>query len=130
MVRIPPITRMFEPRHNILSDVRADIRKYVVSWLKHSRESNRSVPGPTVEDKNLSFLFPPQTVLARLRRAKLPDNLVYDNELRSPVSPRTNARKQAARLRPSLPRVSLLLVVKQGDHCLREDGWEVRGGLV
>ena len=28
--------RMFEPRHIILSNVRADIRNYVVSWLKHS----------------------------------------------------------------------------------------------
>ena len=27
--------RMFEPRHNILSNVRAAIRKYVVTWLKH-----------------------------------------------------------------------------------------------
>ena len=34
---------MFEPFHNILSNVRADIRKYVVSWLKHSigRYSNQ-----------------------------------------------------------------------------------------
>ena len=39
-------TRVFEPRHNILSNVRADIRKLVVSWLKHSRESDRAVPGP------------------------------------------------------------------------------------
>ena len=48
MVRVPPITftRMFEPRHNILSNVRADIRKYIVSWLKHSRERNRLLPGP------------------------------------------------------------------------------------
>ena len=40
-------TRMFEPRHNIRSNVRADIPKYV-SWLKHSRESNRPAPGPIV----------------------------------------------------------------------------------
>ena len=34
-------------RHNILSNVGADIiRKYVVSWLKHSRGSNRPVTGP------------------------------------------------------------------------------------
>ena len=48
MGRVPPIifTRMFEPRHNILSNVPADIRQYVVSWLKHSRESNRPVLGP------------------------------------------------------------------------------------
>ena len=42
-------TRMFEPRHNILSNVRADIRKYVASWLEHPRESNRPVLGPTYE---------------------------------------------------------------------------------
>ena len=54
VVRVPPITftRMFEPRHNILSNVRADIRTYVVSWLKHSRESNRPVPGP-IDGKKL-----------------------------------------------------------------------------
>ena len=28
--------RMLEPRHNILSNVRADIRENVASWLKHS----------------------------------------------------------------------------------------------
>ena len=50
MVRVLSITftGMFEPRHNILSNVRGDIRKYVVSWLKHSHESNRPVPGPIV----------------------------------------------------------------------------------
>ena len=37
---------MFEPHHNLLSNVRVDIRKYVVSWLKHSRGSIRPVPGP------------------------------------------------------------------------------------
>ena len=48
VVRVPPITftRMSKPRHNILSNVRADIRKYVVAWLKHSRECNRPVAGP------------------------------------------------------------------------------------
>ena len=30
--------------HNILSNLRADIGKYVVSWLKHSRENNRRYP--------------------------------------------------------------------------------------
>ena len=39
-------TRMFEPRHNILSNVRADIRMYVVSWLEHLRKSITPVPGP------------------------------------------------------------------------------------
>ena len=46
-VRVPPVTftRMFEPRHNILPDVRTNVGKYVMSWLEHSRESNRPVPG-------------------------------------------------------------------------------------
>ena len=35
--------------HNILSNVRSDIRKYVVSWLKHSGESTKPVPGPILE---------------------------------------------------------------------------------
>ena len=34
-------TRKFEPRHSILSYVRTNVRKYVVAWLEHSRESNR-----------------------------------------------------------------------------------------
>ena len=38
-------TQMFVPRHNILSYVRADIQKYVVTCLKHSDESNRPIPG-------------------------------------------------------------------------------------
>ena len=41
-------TRMFEPRHNILSNARADIGKYVVSWLKHSRETDTPAPGPII----------------------------------------------------------------------------------
>ena len=45
---------MFEPRHNILSNVRADIGKYVVLWLKHSRESNRAVPGPLLAEFSIS----------------------------------------------------------------------------
>ena len=32
------ITRMFELRHNILSNVSTNHRKYVVTWLEHSRE--------------------------------------------------------------------------------------------
>ena len=31
-------TRMFELRHNILSNVRTNVRKYVATWLEHSRE--------------------------------------------------------------------------------------------
>ena len=31
----------FEPQHNILSNVRTNVGKYVVSWLEHSRECNR-----------------------------------------------------------------------------------------
>ena len=44
---------MFEPRHNILSNVRADIRKYVVSWLKLLRASNGPVPGPMGQSRHL-----------------------------------------------------------------------------
>ena len=45
VVRVPPITftQMFEPRHNILPNVRVDIPKYVVSWLEHLLESNGPV---------------------------------------------------------------------------------------
>ena len=41
---------MFEPRHNILSNVRANVRKYVATWFEHSPESNRPVPGPILAD--------------------------------------------------------------------------------
>ena len=44
---------MFEPRHNILSNVRTDIGKNVVSWLEHSRESNRPVPGPLLQELSI-----------------------------------------------------------------------------
>ena len=37
-------TRMFEPRHNVLSNIRTNVRKYVVTWLEHSREINRRYP--------------------------------------------------------------------------------------
>ena len=43
---VRPITFMFEPRHNKLSDVRTNVRTYVVTWFEHSRESDRPVPGP------------------------------------------------------------------------------------
>ena len=36
LVRPITFTRMFEPRHNILSNVRANVRKYVVTRLEHS----------------------------------------------------------------------------------------------
>ena len=41
LVRVPPITftRMFEPRHKILSNVRTNVRKYVVTWLERLRGS-------------------------------------------------------------------------------------------
>ena len=48
---------MFEPRHNILSNVRTDIRKYVVSWLKHSRESNRPLPGPHLAELSIVLFY-------------------------------------------------------------------------
>ena len=61
MVHVPPITfaRMFEPRHvprNVRATFRADIRKYVVTWLKHSRESNRPIPGPLLAEINIKVL--------------------------------------------------------------------------
>ena len=40
---------MFEPRHNILSNVRTNVGKYVVMWLKHSRESNRRYPDDSLK---------------------------------------------------------------------------------
>ena len=46
-------TRMFEPRHNIFSNVRTTVRKYVVSWFEHSRESNRPVPGPLLAELSI-----------------------------------------------------------------------------
>ena len=48
---------MFEPRHNILSNVRADIRKYVVSWLKHSRGSNRPVTNYIITLHNILHYY-------------------------------------------------------------------------
>ena len=47
LVWVPPITltRKFEPRNNILWNVRTNVGKYVVTWLEHSRESNRPLPG-------------------------------------------------------------------------------------
>ena len=46
LVGVPPITFtwMFEPRHNILPNVCTNVGKYVVTWLEHSRESNRRYP--------------------------------------------------------------------------------------
>ena len=47
-------TRMFEPRHNILSNVRTNFRKYAVSWLEHLRESDR--PGSLVAELSTARL--------------------------------------------------------------------------
>ena len=43
----------FEPRHNLHSDVRTNVRKYVVTWLEHSCESNRPVPGPHLAELSI-----------------------------------------------------------------------------
>ena len=43
-------TRLFKPRRNILSYVRANVRKYIVTWLEHPRESNRPVLGPLLAE--------------------------------------------------------------------------------
>ena len=40
-------TRLFETRHIILSNVGTNVRFYVVTWLKDSRESNRHHPDHT-----------------------------------------------------------------------------------
>ena len=37
-------TLMFELRHNLFSNVRTNVRKYVVTWLVHLRENNRRYP--------------------------------------------------------------------------------------
>ena len=53
--RYRPITftRMFEPRHNIISNV----RKYIATWLEHSRESNRPLLRPLLAELSISFHF-------------------------------------------------------------------------
>ena len=57
--RYRPITfkPMFEPRHNILLNVRANVRKYVVTWLEHSPESNRSAPGSLSAELSIESMF-------------------------------------------------------------------------
>ena len=52
-------TRMFELRHNILSNVRADIGKYVVTWLKRSLESDRTLPGHNEDFIHQALFIPP-----------------------------------------------------------------------
>ena len=37
-------TRMFEPRHNIFSNIRTNVRECVVTWLEHSRKNNSRYP--------------------------------------------------------------------------------------
>ena len=48
-------TRMFEPRHNILSNVRTNVRKYIVTWFEHSRESNRTSNSNSNSNKSNSI---------------------------------------------------------------------------
>ena len=48
---------MFEPRHNILSNVRTNVRKYVMTWLERLRESNRPLPGPLLAELSISLHF-------------------------------------------------------------------------
>ena len=43
------LSREYSSHDNILSNVRTNVRKYAVTWLKHSRESNRPLPGPKIE---------------------------------------------------------------------------------
>ena len=52
---------MFEPRHNIISNVRTNVRKYVVTWLERSRESNRPVFGPFLAELSIRGPVRPKT---------------------------------------------------------------------
>ena len=53
-------TRMFEPRHNILSNVRTNVQMYVVSWLEHSCESNRRYPDHSLWELRIFVIFATQ----------------------------------------------------------------------
>ena len=44
---------MFEPRYNILLNVRTNVRKYVVTWIEHSRESNRPALEPLLAELSI-----------------------------------------------------------------------------
>ena len=63
----PTITRMFEPRHNILSNVRADM---LCRGSNIQRESNRPVAGPM----SLSLFT---LIRAKLNARNCPDGILY-----------------------------------------------------
>ena len=46
---------MFEQRHNILSNIRTNVRKYVVTWLEHYSREVMTVPGPILAELRISF---------------------------------------------------------------------------
>ena len=46
----------FKPRHNLLSNVRTNVRKYAVTWLEHSRESNMPEPGPLIAELSIKII--------------------------------------------------------------------------
>ena len=50
-------TRMFEPRHNILSNVRTNVRKYILACLEHSRESNSPVSCRSLTQLSIIIIF-------------------------------------------------------------------------
>ena len=56
---------MFEPRHNILSNIRTNVRKYVVTWLEHSRESNKLYPDHSAELVKLLLIRSENEVLCK-----------------------------------------------------------------
>ena len=61
------LTRIFELRHNKLSNVRTNIPKYVVTWLEHSGENNKPVPGPLLAEHRIfssSHLFLPSEFIS------------------------------------------------------------------
>ena len=51
---------MYEPRHNILSNVRADIRQYIVTWLERGPDQNwlvyKKITTFTLNSKSLRSL--------------------------------------------------------------------------
>ena len=56
MVRVPAnyFHANVRAKNNILSNVRTNVQKYVVTWLEHSLENNRPVPEPLLVELSIS----------------------------------------------------------------------------
>ena len=81
-------TRMFEPRHNILSNVRTNVRRYVVTWLEHSRECNRPVHGPLLAELSINFVFSLQMIImmpAPTKRVRIKSRSRKHDGIRRPL---------------------------------------------